>query len=41
MFATKFPYAIYYAIDKNTIIVYAMLDMRTNPKTIAQLLNNK
>jgi hypothetical protein len=41
LLATKFPYAIYYDIVKHTIIIYAVLDTRSNPKTINSLLNSR
>jgi len=38
MLAKRFPYAIYYKYDKNTIYIYAVLDCRSNPKKISQRL---
>ena len=31
MLAKRFPYAIYYDIKDNTVVVYAVLDLRANP----------
>ncbi|HCI69164.1 MAG TPA: hypothetical protein DF712_18310 [Balneola sp.] len=31
MLAKKFPYAIYYKIQSSTILIYAVLDCRSNP----------
>jgi len=38
LLSKRFPYAIYYKYDKNTIYIYAVLDCRGNPKKISQRL---
>ena len=35
MLATRFPYAVYYAVDGETVRVYAVLDCRRDPDWIA------
>ncbi len=38
MLAKRFPFAVYYSIEKNAIIVYAVLDCRRNPSWIRKRL---
>jgi len=38
MLAKRFPFAIYYSIDKDTIIVYAVLDCRRDPSWVRKRL---
>lgn len=40
LLAKRFPYAIYYGIEDELIIVYAILDCRQDPKRIEKLLQN-
>jgi hypothetical protein len=35
----KFPYAIYYRIDKSTILIHAILDTRQNPYKAMEILD--
>lgn len=35
----RFPFAIYYRVEKNSIRVYAVFDCRKNPKSIHERLN--
>ena len=37
----RFPYAIYYKIEKDTIFVYAILDCRQDPRKIERRLQKK
>lgn len=41
MVAKRFPYAIYYDITEETVIVVAILPMRKKPETIADSLQNR
>lgn len=41
MLAKRFPYAIYYDIEDDRVAVYAVLDLRANPKTNSEKLMNK
>ena len=42
MLAKRFPYAIYYEIEKNnTVVVHAILDTRQNPNKIGNRLTKK
>jgi hypothetical protein len=41
MLSKRFPYAIYYVLRKNTVLVHAVLDCRQNPTSIAQRLNEE
>ncbi len=41
MMAKRFPYAIYYYIQKDTAIVVAILDMRRNPSWIFKKINKR
>jgi len=34
MLSKRFPYAIYYKLEKDEVIVYAILDCRQDPKKI-------
>jgi plasmid stabilization system protein ParE len=38
LMSKRFPYAIYYKIDSNMILVYRVLDLRRNPDRIRQSL---
>jgi hypothetical protein len=38
MLAKRFPYAIYYKYDEDTIRIYAILDCRSKPKNIEKRL---
>ena len=38
MLSKRFPYAIYYKISENVILVYRVLDLRMNPKKIEESL---
>lgn len=40
MCASRFPYAIYYKIKGDSVLVMAILDERRNPKSIADRLKN-
>jgi len=37
----RFPYAIYYRIEDNTIVVYAVLDCRRSPRGITRILRRR
>ena len=39
MLSKRFPFAIYYKVEEDTVIVYAVLDCRQNPDTIKKKLN--
>jgi len=41
MLAKRFPYAIYYDIEEDKAIVYAVLDLRANPTKNKNLLKNR
>lgn len=41
MLSKRFPYAIYYAVDGNTVIVWRVLDLRQNPDRIRRALRNR
>jgi len=41
MLAKRFPYAIYYDIEDDRVAVYAVLDLRANPKTNSEKLMNR
>jgi hypothetical protein len=41
MLAKRFPYAIYYDIKDDLVIVYAILDLRANPITNRKKLSNR
>ena len=38
LLSTKFPYAVYYKINNNTVLVYRVLDLRQNPDQIKMYL---
>lgn len=38
MLSKRFPYAIYYKINKTVILVYRVLDLRMSPKKIEESL---
>ncbi len=37
-FSKRFPFAVYYLVDEQTVSIYAVLDCRQNPKIISQRL---
>ncbi|APF18361.1 hypothetical protein Cabys_1612 [Caldithrix abyssi DSM 13497] len=39
MLSKRFPFAIYYKVHEDTVIVYAILDCRQNPNKIQKRLN--
>lgn len=39
MLARRFPYAIYYRADDQTVFVYAVLDMRRSPRVTVDRLS--
>lgn len=41
MFAKRFPYAIYYKIEKDLAYVVAVLPMRRDPAWISQQIGNR
>ncbi|WP_417334111.1 type II toxin-antitoxin system RelE/ParE family toxin [Halarcobacter sp.] len=41
LLSKRFPYAIYYKIDSNIVIVIAVLDLRQNPKSISKFISNR
>ena len=41
LLSKKFPYAIYYQKENDTIVVYAVLDCRRNPKGIKDKLRRE
>ena len=41
MLSTRFPFAIYYNIDVDTVNVFAVLDMRRDPAWIRQKLSRR
>ena len=41
LLSKRFPYGIYYEVDKDTVIVVAVLDLRQNPKNIEHFLENR
>jgi len=41
MLSKKFPFAVYYVIKKDAVIVTAVLDMRRNPKWIFKNLKKR
>lgn len=41
MLSKRFPYAIYYRIEDETIVVWRILDLRRNPKKIRQSLERE
>jgi len=38
MLAKRFPYAIYYKFDDNIVVIWRVLDLRSNPSKIKQSL---
>lgn len=38
MYSRRFPFAVYYTVNKSTISVYAILDCRRNPEQISKRL---
>lgn len=38
MFAKRFPFAVYYLIDRGSVDIYAILDCRRDPETIVKRL---
>ena len=38
MLSKRFPYAIYYKVEEDEVIVYAILDCRQDPKKIEKKL---
>lgn len=41
LLSKNFPYGIYYNVEKNTVIIIAVLDLRQNPKNIDKFLNGR
>lgn len=41
MMAKRFPFAIYYDVVEETAVVYAVLDMRRNPRWIESYLSSR
>jgi plasmid stabilization system protein ParE len=41
LLSKRFPYAVYYKIDGETVLIYAVLDCRRNPSTNLKLLTNR
>lgn len=41
LLSKRFPYGIYYEVDKETVVVVAVLDLRQNPKNIENFLENR
>ena len=41
MLSKRFPYAVYYAVEGNTAIVWRVLDLRQNPDRIRRALKNR
>ena len=39
LLARRFPFAVYYSVDRNVVTVYAVLDCRRNPTWIRSRLN--
>jgi len=39
LLAKRFPFAIYYKINKNIIYIYAILDCRKNPNSLTKRVN--
>ena len=38
MLSKRFPFAVYYRVDKNTVLIHAVLDCRRNPAWIKERL---
>ena len=41
MLSKRFPYAVYYKINNDTVLIYRVLDMRQNPGKIEKNLKDK
>ena len=41
MLSKRFPYAVYYAVEGNTAIVWRVLDLRQNPDRIRRALKHR
>jgi plasmid stabilization system protein ParE len=41
MLSKRFPYAVYYAVEGNTAIVWRVLDLRQDPDRIRRALRNR
>jgi len=41
LLSKRFPYAIYYKIENDIVIIYAVLDLRQNPKNILEFLSTR
>jgi plasmid stabilization system protein ParE len=41
MLSRRFPYAVYYAVEGNTAIVWRVLDLRQNPDRIRRALKKR
>ena len=41
MLSKRFPFAVYYEVEKDTAVVYAILDCRRNPKWIKAQLGGR
>ena len=39
LLAKRFPFAVYYKIDGNTVLIYAVLDCRRNPTWIRKRMS--
>jgi len=39
LLAKRFPFAVYYKIDGNTVLIYAVLDCRRNPAWIRKRMS--
>lgn len=41
MLSKRFPYAIYYRIEEESVVVWRVLDLRRNPKKIRESLTHE
>lgn len=41
LISKRFPYAIYYELEEERVVVFAILDMRRNPNTIRKLVSER
>ena len=41
MLAKRFPYAVYYQVEKDTVVVWRGLDLRRDPEKIRQALDTR
>ena len=41
MLAKRFPFAIYYKMDTDTVVIYRILDLRQDPESIKKNLSDK